>query len=171
MNKFFLCKFLFGLSFFMTIQLFSMPESAEMPSEQSAQSTEMPTEMPAQPAAEMSVQAPDQPMTASMPGEVASTAQVAPTATTEEVKTEQLGEFQIDEHQSEVMKGKDSNIRNLINKSNELSKKINDVAKQINEIRDKAFNKFSDINNSLDAFYQKVGFESGRAKELLKEQK
>ena len=170
MNKFFLCKILFGASFFMTVWLFSMPESAEMPSETPAQSTEMPTEVPAQPTAEMPDQAPTQPAAAPMPGEVAPTVQPA-AATTEEVKSEQLGEFQIDENQPEVMKGKDSNIRNLINKSNELSKKINDVAKQINEIRDKAFNKFSDINNSLDAFYQKVGFESGRAKELLKEQK
>ncbi|KKQ11710.1 MAG: hypothetical protein WCS92_04740 [Candidatus Babeliales bacterium] len=171
MNKFFLCKILFGASFFMTVWLFSMPESAEMPSETPAQSTEMPTEVPAQPTAEMPDQASAQPVAVPQQEAVASTAQPATAATTEEVKSEQLGEFQIDENQPEVMKGKDSNIRNLINKSNELSKKINDVAKQINEIRDKAFNKFSDINNSLDAFYQKVGFESGRAKELLKEQK
>lgn len=143
--------------------LFSMPESAEMPTETPAQSSEM----PAQPAGEISVQ----PEKLPQPGYNTPAAQPVAAETTEEVKAEQLGEFKIDDSQLEVMKGTDSNIRILINKSNELSKKINDIAKQINDIRDKAFNKFSEINNSLDAFYQKIGFESGRAKELLKEQK
>lgn len=133
------------------------------------ESTVMPTEMPTQSTAEMPVQ----PTEGQQPVEVMPSTQPTPAAVTtaEEIKPEQLGEFQLDENQSEIVKDKDPIIRKLVNKSNELSKQINDIAKQINETHDKAFNKFSEINNLLDAFYQKIGFESGRAKELLKEQK
>jgi hypothetical protein len=173
MNKFVLCNFLFAISFFVMLKLFSMPEATETPSEVPAQPTEMPSQMPAQTAetpgqptaqpGQMPVQSATMP---TQPGDAAPASQPA-----EEVKPEQLGEFKIDENQPEIMQDKDLNIRNLVNKSNELSKNINDTAKQISEIRDKAFNKFSEINNALDTFFQKVGFESGRVKELLKEQK
>lgn len=166
MNKFILCSFLFCLCFLVIVRLLSMPESTEMPTEIPAQPT---TETLAQPTAEM----PAQPTTVQQPSEVMpSTQPTAATVTTaEEIKPEQLGEFQLDENQPEIVKDKDPNIRKLVNKSNELSKQINDIAKQINETHDKAFNRFSEINNLLDAFYQKIGFESGRAQELLKEQK
>jgi peptidoglycan hydrolase CwlO-like protein len=101
----------------------------------------------------------------------ASQAAAQPTTPTDNIKPEQLGEFEVKEDQPPLAQNQDAEIRKLVNKSNELSKQINDIATKINEIRDKAFNTFSTLNDSIDAFYQKMGSEFGKTKELLTEQK
>jgi hypothetical protein len=101
----------------------------------------------------------------------ASQAGAQPTAPADNIKPEQLGEFEVKEDQPPLTQNQDAEIRKLINKSNELSKQINDIVNKINEIRDKAFNTFSTLNDSVDAFYQKMGSEFGKTKELLTEQK
>ncbi len=177
-SRFFLCKVFICLFFLVTARLFSMPGTDTVPvqpdtsaqPDASAQPTGMPTQPDASaqptgmpgPSADASAQMPAQPPAVPQP-------QAAPAA--DEVKPEQLGEFQLDENQPDIMKDKDKNIRNLVKKSNELSKQIAAIADKIKEMRDNVFDKFSGINSSLDDFYQKIGFESGRVRELLKEEK
>jgi uncharacterized protein YdcH (DUF465 family) len=138
------------------------PDTSAQPMGMPAQpdTSAQPVGMPAQPDA--SAQMTGQPPAGPQP-------QAAPPA--EEVKPEQLGEFQLSENQPEIMQDKDPNFRNLVKKSNELNKQIGAVVGKIKEIRDNVFNKFSAITSSLDEFYQKIGFESGRVHELLKEEK
>ena len=183
MNKFFLCKVLIYLFFLVPIRLFSMPGSDATPAQPDAAA--QPAEMPAQPDASaqmgMPVQSDASAQPVGMPAQPDASVQMteqapagpqpqaAPPA--EEVKPEQLGEFQLSEDQPEIMKDDDPNFRNLVKKSNELNKQIGAVVGKIKEIHDNVFNKFSAINNSLDEFYQKIGFESGRVHELLKEEK
>ena len=97
--------------------------------------------------------------------------QTQPSIPSEEVKTEQLGDFEIKEDLSSIIKNTNPDIVNLIRKANDLSKQINEVTTDIQKIKDALFNKFTETNNMLDNFYQKIGFECGKMKESLKEEK
>jgi peptidoglycan hydrolase CwlO-like protein len=143
-----------------TFKLFCMP-AAGMPAADETQA--MPMGMPTPPDSGQTAIPPVTPDT--------NQAVAQPTAATDNIKPEQLGEFEVKEDQPPLAQNQDAAIRKLVNKSNELSKQINDIVNKINEFRDKAFNTFSTLNDSVDAFYQKMGSELGKTKELLTEQK
>jgi hypothetical protein len=90
---------------------------------------------------------------------------------TDNIKPEQLGEFEVKEDQPPLAQTQDTEIRKLLNKYNELSKQINTVVDEIKDIRDKAYNLFSTTNNSASDFLEKIGSDFGKTKELLTEQK
>lgn len=97
--------------------------------------------------------------------------QAQPATPAEEVKPEKLGEFEIQEDLPSTIKNIDPKVIELIRKSNDISKQINEIITDIQNMQNNMFDKFSEANNSLDTFYQKIGFEWGKMKESLKEDK
>ena len=167
MKKILLLHFAIYSTFVIIFNLNSMPEATDGGMPTADVST---TDMPADTAAPMPAETPATP-----PPPASSTQdaqyQTTSTAPTEEVKPERLGEFEINETQADIVKTKDTKITELYKKSSGLSNQINDAMNEIQKIRDDFFNKFSGINEKLDEFYQRIGIESGKAQEFLKDQK
>lgn len=161
-------KILFSILFLLHISL-STGIMYSMPVDVTPDQPAMPdTAAPAMP----STAAPAMPDTAASPApSTEMPAQAQPAAPYEEVKSEQLGEFEVKEDLSEIIKNVDPKIIILIRKSNEINKQINEITTDIQNMRDNLFNKFTDTNSMLEAFYQKIGFECGKIKESFKEDK
>jgi hypothetical protein len=140
----------------------------EMPSEEVEAPEAEPTPTPAPGMPTTPTPAPGMPTTPTpAPGMPATPPQ--PTGPSEEVAPEQLGEFEVKEDLPDITKNVDPKVITLIQKANELSKQINEIATDMQNMRDDLFNKFTDINNTLDTFYQKTSSDWGKARESLKE--
>lgn len=76
--------------------------------------------------------------------------------------------IELNEDQGDIVKSDDPNVIALSKKASQLSDQLKEITNKIKAVTDKVNQDMTRINGVLDAFYQKVGFDEGKAKAMLK---
>lgn len=129
--------------------LLAMPSPDSMPQEA------MPGAMPAQ---DMQMQSMPQPATPSPDS--------SQPATYDQLKWPDS--IELTEGQGDVVKSDDPKIVALSKKASQLADQLKDLANKIKETADKVNQEFTRVNGVLDDFYQRIGFDEGKVKAMLK---
>jgi small-conductance mechanosensitive channel len=98
-------------------------------------------------------------------------AQAQPQAPQQQATYDQLkwpDSIELSEGQGDVVKTDDPKVVAFSKKASQLADQLKDIASKIKEATDKVNQEMTRINAMLDAFYQKVGFDEGRANAMLK---